>query len=124
MKTTFLTKHGRSGLIKLLPDILFLGLLLLIWFTAPQIMQFEDSNTGYIDPSIWLLVLLALICFLILLPLCWWLLQRFWMVIGLPTLGLMVSQFKLLKLWQQLGFYFSCFALLLLTGLGCLAIVL
>jgi len=124
MKTTFFKGTRLPLFTKYLTDFLFFGFLLLIWFTAPKIMQFEDSNTGYIDPSIWLLVLLALISFLILLPLCWWLLQRFWMVIGLPALGLMVSQFKLLKLWQQLGFYFACFALLLLTGLGCLAVVL
>lgn len=124
MKTTFLKKTAPAGSIKYLTDILFLGFLLLVWFTAPKLMKFEDSNAGYIDPSIWLLLILAFICFLILLPLCWWLLQRFWMAMGLPRLGLMVSQFKLLSLWQQLGFYFACFALLLLTGLGCLAIIL
>ncbi|SMD15072.1 hypothetical protein [Pedobacter nyackensis] len=123
MKTTFLSKSAVFVVIKYATDFIFFGLLLLVWFTAPKIMQFENSTAGYIDPAIWLLVLLAFISFLMILPLCWWLLQRSWRALGLPGLGLMVSQFKFLKIWQQLGFYFACFALLLLVAVGCLAAV-
>ncbi|TKC59231.1 DUF4175 domain-containing protein [Pedobacter hiemivivus] len=108
---------------KHLSNYLLFGLLLLLWLALPKLMGF-DETTGYIDPTIWLLIVLALITFLVLLATCWWLLQRFWMALGLPGLGLMVSQFKFLELWQQLGFYFACFALLLLAGVGCLAAVL
>jgi hypothetical protein len=124
MDTTSLNRSTRSTIVKLASDILFVVALLLIWFTAPKIMHFEDNTIGYIDPSIWLLVLLAIICFLIILPLSWWLLQRIWRVLNLPSLELMVSQFKFLEVWQQLGFYFACFALLLLAGVGCLVAVL
>lgn len=103
---------------------LMFGLLILFWFTAPKLIQMNDNTAGHIDPSIWLLILLALICFLMLLTLCWWLLKHFWMMLNLPPLGLMVSQFKFLELWKQLGFYFACFALLLLAGVACLAAVL
>jgi hypothetical protein len=42
----------------------------------------------------------------------------------LPTLGYMVSQFKQLLLWQQLGFYWASFALLLWAAVGVLSAVL
>lgn len=103
---------------------LLFSLLILIWFTGPKLIQLGDSTAGSIDPSIWLLILLALISFLMLLALCWWLLMQFWKTLGLPALGLMVSQFKFLESWKQLGFYFACFALLLLAGVACLAAVL
>ena len=103
---------------------LLFGLLILFWFIAPKLIQMNDSTAGSIDPSIWLLILLALICFLMLLALCWWLLKHFWKALNLPAFGLMVSQFKFLELWTQLGFYFACFALLLLAGVACLAAVL
>ncbi|WP_316813236.1 hypothetical protein [Pedobacter heparinus] len=96
-------------------------ILLLVWFTAPEFM---DATTGYIDPSIWLLVLLAMISFLIMLALCWWLLKRFWVSMGLPDLGEMVLQFKELMLWEQLKFVLCLFALLLLGAIGALIAIL
>ncbi|WP_316813863.1 hypothetical protein [Pedobacter heparinus] len=98
-------------------------IMLLLWFTAPKLMMLGDGTMGQIDQSIWLLVLLALISFLIVTGLCWWLLQRFWTVIGLPGLGMMVLQFNSLQLWQQLGFYFASFGLLLWAAVGCLSAI-
>lgn len=124
METIHLTRSVFLHELKHLTKYLLFGLLILLWFTAPKVIHLNDSTAGYIDPSIWLLILLALISFLMLLALCWWLLKHFWMMLNLPALGLMVSQFKFLELWKQLGFYFACFALLLLAGVACLAAVL
>ncbi|MBB5438020.1 hypothetical protein HDC92_001695 [Pedobacter sp. AK017] len=108
------------------PDIepyLIMVIMLLAWFTLPKLMVYGDGTMGYIDQSIWLLVLLSAMSFLLMLALCWWLLQRFWVNAGLPDLNSMVLGYKELKLWQQLGFYFACFALLLLAAIGALVAV-
>lgn len=99
------------------------GLMVLFWMVLPVLLRKLDATVGTIDQSIWLLVLLALICFLLLLGFCWWLLGRFWSALGLPQFQEMVSQFNDLVLWQQLGFYYASFALLLLAGVGCLAAI-
>ncbi|WP_285058415.1 hypothetical protein [Pedobacter ginsengisoli] len=101
-----------------------LGGLLLLWGVSPELMRLLDETSGFIDQSIWLLVLLALISFLLAVGLCWWLLGRFWVSMGLPAFGDMVLHFNRLVLWQKLGFYFASFALLLLSAVGCLAAVL
>lgn len=124
METIHLIRSAFLHELKHLTKYLLFSLLILLWFTAPKVIQLNNSTAGYIDPSIWLLILLALISYLMLLALCWWLLKHFWMMLNLPSLGLMVSQFKFLELWKQLGFYFACFALLLLAGVACLAAVL
>ena len=124
MRTIHLIKPVLINDFKQVIKYLLFSLLILLWFAAPKLIQLNDSTAGYIDPSIWLLILLALISFLMLLALCWWLLKQFWRTLGLPALGLMVSQFKFLESWKQLGFYFACFALLLLAGVACLAAVL
>lgn len=106
-------------------EVYLLGLILLLaWFAAPKLIGFVDASTGYIDQSIWLLLLLSVISFLMILGLCWWLVQKAWLVIGLPKLADMVLQFKELDLWAQLGYYYACFALLLLAAVGCLAAIL
>lgn len=87
------------------------------------IIGFDPTN-GFIDPNIWLLLLLSLIAFLVVTGLCWWLLHLFWMSLGLPVLGNMVSQFKVLSPWQQLGFYWASFGLLLLAAVGVMMAVL
>ena len=99
-------------------------IMLLVWFSAQKLMLLNDSTTGQIDQSIWLLVLLAMIGFLLMLGLCWWVLQRFWAVMGLPGLGEMVLQFNSLLLWQKLAFWLASFALLLLAAIGALIAVL
>ncbi|MNL08698.1 hypothetical protein D3C87_1294320 [compost metagenome] len=99
-------------------------ILLLAWYTAPVLFELPLGNSIEITQSISLMVLLALISFLLVLGLCWWLLQRFWVVMGLPGLGEMVLQFKELKLWAQLKFALCLFALLLLGAIGALIAVL
>jgi hypothetical protein len=104
------------------PYLLF-GLLLISWPLLQRWVMRSDPTMGFIDPNIWLLMLLSLICFLVVTGLCWWLIQRFWMSLGLPGLDNMVLQFKQLALWQQLGFYWASFGLLLLAAVGVLAAV-
>jgi len=104
---------------KIEPLVLFL-LLLLGWSYGPGWLRLVDETVGNVDQSIWLLILLSLMTFLLISSLCWWLLQRFWLLAGLPSFVLMVSQFKTLQLWQQLSFYWLSFATLLLAALGSL----
>ncbi|EDM37883.1 hypothetical protein PBAL39_15699 [Pedobacter sp. BAL39] len=98
------------------PLILFL-LMLLLWFSAPGYLREMDSSTGTVDQSIWLLILLSIMTFLLLIGLCWWLLQRFLLATTLPSIGTMVSKFNLLSIWEQYMFYLASFALLLLAAL-------
>ncbi|WP_285060201.1 hypothetical protein [Pedobacter ginsengisoli] len=97
-----------------------LGLLLLLWPLMQRAVRFNDATVGYIDPNIWLLILLSFIVFLMMVGVVWWLLQRYWVIFGLPTARNMVSQFNGLELWQQLGYFYLWFALLLMAGVGCL----
>ncbi|TCD02719.1 hypothetical protein [Pedobacter psychroterrae] len=120
MKSINLNKPADSGL-EILKVVMLFVVLALLWPLAQDIVLSIDPTSGYVDRSILILVLLALICFLGMIGLCWWLLKRFWMALGLPELGGMVLQFNELLLWQQLGFYCASFALLLLAGVGCLA---
>jgi hypothetical protein len=103
---------------------LLFGLLLLLWPLLQHLLMGSDPTVGYVDPNIWLLILLSLICFLLVTGLCWWLLQQFWMSLGLPALGSMVLQFKELTLWQRIGFYWASFGLLLLAAVGVLTAIL
>jgi hypothetical protein len=103
--------------------IMLFGLLLLLWISGNHWMQISDPLSGSLDQNIWLLIILALICFLTVTALCWWLMQRFWLSLGLPDFNHMVTQFNTLELWQQLGFFLSCFALLLLTAVGSLVAI-
>lgn len=100
--------------------LLLFGLLIFLWPVLSQILITENPQLGFIDPNIWLLLLLSIIVFLAIIGLCYWLLQWAWMRIGLPGLRIMVSQFYQLELWQQLSFFSAFFALLLLTAVGTL----
>lgn len=104
---------------KNLEALLFITLLF-VWYFGPQMIRGVDGTAGMVDQSIWLLVLLALITFLLLATLVWWLLQRSWAKLKLPSLGAMVSQFNTLLLWQQLAFYFAYFVSLLVVASICL----
>jgi len=127
MKTKIIKLPERS-LSSLFSDIrfpqlkqqLFFLFLLVLWCFAPPWLRLFDETAGSIDQSIWLLILLSLISFLLIVSLCWWLLQRFWETAGLPSFSKMVSQFNTLLLWQQLSFYWLSFALLLLVASVCL----
>lgn len=134
MNTLKLTKDevSKRGIAK--PDTLFrkpekyvgyliLGLLILLWPVMRRIINGTDETVGYIDPNIWLLILISLICFMLIIGLCWWVLHQFWMSLGLPALGNMVLQFKELSTWQQLGFYWASLALLFFAALACLVAI-
>jgi len=105
-------------------DLIIVFLLLLAtWFFAPGWLRRIDGTAGSVDQSIWLLIVLSLISFLLITSLCWWLLQRFWLMAGLPPISTMVLHFNTLQLWQQLGLYLLSFALLLLAATGSLAAI-
>lgn len=104
------------------PVLLFL-FLLSIWFATWVWLQHTDPAGAVIGQNIWLLLVLGLIAFLLILALCAWLMHLFLLKMGLPNLSLMVSQFKTLELWQQLGFYFASFGLLLAAALACLTAI-
>ncbi|NQX43168.1 hypothetical protein HQN84_30245 [Pedobacter steynii] len=94
--------------------------LLLMWPLSQHLILSTDITAGYIDPGIWLLVLLSLISFLLMVGLSFWLLQRLWRGMGLPALAIMVVQFKIMESWKQLGFYWASFVSLLFAAVGCL----
>jgi len=108
--------------IKLEPVMLLL-IMASLWFAATKFIYQLDITASRIDVSTWLYIMMSIICFVLVLWLCWYLLNRFWEIIGLPALGDMVLQFNTLKLWQQLGFYWLSFALLLLAAVMCLAAI-
>ena len=99
-------------------------ILLLSYYTLQRVIQFNDLSIGVIDPSIWLLVLLSFMCFITVIGLSYWMLKRFTIIMGLPTVGNLVLQFNSLEIWQQLSFYWGSFALLLLAGVGSLSAIL
>ncbi|WP_316819812.1 hypothetical protein [Pedobacter gandavensis] len=98
-------------------------LLFCLWTVGPIVLRSIDGTAGNIDQSIWLLILLSLIGFLLITGLCWWLLKQAWASLGLPDILFMVSQFKTLLLWQQVRFFLASFGLLLLAAIGCLSAV-
>lgn len=99
---------------------LLLVLLLLLWPLGQRLIMIMDVNAGYIDPGIWLLLLLSVIAFLIMAGMSFLLLQWLWNGLGLPKIDIMVLQFKKMELWQQLGLLWACFVSLLFAGIGCL----
>lgn len=101
--------------------ILLFFILLSIWAFAPIGLYKIDQTAAGVDQTIWLLILLSLIAFLLVAALCWWLLERFWQMAGLPSFTILVSHFYTLSPWQQLVFYLSSFGLLLLAASVCLA---
>ncbi|WP_182959588.1 hypothetical protein [Pedobacter gandavensis] len=99
---------------------LLLVLLLLLWPMGQRLIMILDVNAGYIDPGIWLLLLLSVIAFLIMVGMSFLLLQWLWNGLGLPKIDIIVLQFKKMELWQQLGLLWACFVSLLFAGIGCL----
>ncbi|MGY4383408.1 putative membrane protein YkgB [Pedobacter sp. UYP24] len=113
----------KAGMKKL--ESYLLGVIIfLVWYTAPKLLAVFDSTIGVIDQSIWMLVLLSMISFMLTVGTAWWLLKWCWKALGLPSINIMVLHFKELELWQQLGFYYASFSLLLLAAIGALAAVL
>jgi hypothetical protein len=83
-----------------------------------------DQTAALVDAGIWQLLLLSLLSFTSITLLSWWLLQQYWLKLGLPPIGLMVLQFKNLVIWQQLVVYWASYALLVLAGVTTLLAVL
>lgn len=94
--------------------------MVLLWPLGQHLIISADITAGYIDPGIWLLVLLSLISFLLIAGLSFWLLQRLWLGLGLPVIEVMVLQFKTLDSWKQLSFYWASYVSLLFAAVGCL----
>lgn len=124
MKTLSLRTLADIPVMKKIEPYLIALILLLVWFSAQKLMIFIDSTAGQIDPSIWLLVLLAMISFLLMLTLCWWLLKRIWVYMRLPGLDEIFMEFNGLDVWEKLKFVLGLFALLLLGAVGALIAVL
>ena len=104
-------------------QVLF-GLLVLGLVLLPVLVDDPEETARYILKQMLPLVWIAMIVFMLVLVLAFWLVQRFWETMGLPELGEMVLRFNGMRLWLQLGFYFACFALVLATGVGVLLAVL
>lgn len=99
---------------------LVIGFLLLVYFGLRTLLSSVDPAAVEGMEAVWLLIAMSGVVFALMLFGCWYLLNRFWAALDLPELSVMVLQFKSLALWQQLGFYLCCFALLVLAALGCL----
>ncbi|WP_449440011.1 hypothetical protein [Pedobacter steynii] len=116
MNVLNLTTSSRS-IYEALKIALLLTILALLWPFAQQMVFNSDETAGYIDPgSMVQLLLMSLITFIVIVVLSGWLLKRFLAAQNLPGMGIMVLQFRKLELWQQLGFYWASFALLLLAA--------
>lgn len=115
-------RQGGSFPLKLNPFVL-LPLLVWLWLLLPEWLRQADPSAGSVDQSIWLLIVLGLICFLLICALCWWLLKQAWAVLALPPINTMVPLFNTLTSWQQISLYWASFALLLLAALGCLSAI-
>jgi hypothetical protein len=107
-----------------LKPLLVLVILVLLWPLIQTLLSRIDPTIGYVDPSIAMMVMLGLICFIGIVGLSGWLLQKAIISLGLPVIGNMVSQFNTMAIWHQVGFYYVSYALLLLAGVGCLVAVL
>ncbi|MCD0487911.1 hypothetical protein LPB86_06705 [Pedobacter sp. MC2016-14] len=101
------------------PWFLF-GILLLLFTMSEKLIGLTDPSAGLPLKLTWLFMMQGLIAFSIILLLCWYLMQQFWMLLGLPALNSLIVHFDKLKLCQKLGFYFALFALLVLASVGCL----
>ena len=110
--------------VEVLKVVVLFVILVLMWPMVQQQLLRFDVTVGYVDPSILVLVVISLICFIGMIGLCWWLFNRFLLVFELPGFGSLVLRFNELELWFQLGFYFGVYALLLLAGVGCFVAVL
>jgi len=102
------------------PLLLFMVPLFLLWFWAPLWLFKLDNTIALPDAGIWILILLSFMVFLMVIGLCWYLLESSWQKLGLPGINVLVLHFKHIELWQQLTFYWLSFALLLIIATGCL----
>lgn len=93
---------------------------LVYWFG----MIDDPEQTGsYILKQMCPLVLLALLVYLLVLVLAWAIFRCFLEASGLCGLDEMGLQINQLTVCQKLAFYYACFALVLLSGVGVLMAV-
>jgi hypothetical protein len=93
------------------------------WKIMQQTSWNSDLTMGYVDPSIWILMLIALICYIVMIGLSAWIMIRLWTIVGLPAPQKIISQFNYLESCQKLKFLLAAYALLLLSGVGCLVAI-
>ncbi|MEJ7556691.1 MAG: hypothetical protein WKF66_00180 [Pedobacter sp.] len=103
--------------------IILVSALAIGWKTIQGSNWNTDMTMGYIDPSIWLLILIGMICFLVMIALSAWILLRVWTIVGLPNPHKIISQFNYLESCQKLKFLLAAYALLLLAAVGCLVAI-
>jgi hypothetical protein len=103
---------------------IFIVMLLVVYSTSSWWIPKIDLTAALLDAGIWQLLLLSMLSFTGITLLSWWLLQQYWLKLGLPPIGLMVLQFKNLLIWQQFALYWASYALLVLAGVTTLLAVL
>jgi len=123
MKTLKLALTALVPKKQMLEKMMLAIILVLGWHTLPKVLRSIEPTAALLDAGIWQLILLALLSYVGLLQLSWWLLYRFWQSLGLLNITDMVSLFKQLTSWQQLSFFWASFALLLLAAIACLAAI-
>ncbi len=124
MKLLKLTKPVEGQVGKGIEKYLVMLIMVMAYYSVQKFIGFGDSSAGFVDQSIWLLVLLSMISVLMVVGMSWWLLNRFLFNMGMPAVGNLVLQFKQMEIWQQLGFYWLSYALLVWAGVGALSAVL
>ncbi|TKC08893.1 hypothetical protein [Pedobacter frigoris] len=77
---------------KSIARVLQLVIVLLVWYTAPLLFDLPQGNSMEIAKSIGLMLVLALVGFVVVIAVCWWLLYRMLMVLALPGIGDMVKR--------------------------------
>lgn len=123
MKTLNLTLPVRIKIIRVMRFAILIGFFTLIWRIFPLLLLKVDATAGLVDGAIWQLLLFSILAYLILLAISTAVFSAFIKQAGLPSIQFLVTQFKDLNTWQQLGFYWASFALLVLAGIGTLAAV-
>ncbi|WP_316794661.1 hypothetical protein [Pedobacter frigoris] len=109
---------------KSIERVLQLVIVLLVWYTAPLLFDLPQGNSFEIAKSIGLMLVLALVAFVMVIAVCWWLLGRVLVVLELPLIGSMVLRFNELELWEQVRVCFGLFALFVFAAVGVIVAVL
>ena len=109
---------------KSIERVLQLVIVLLFWYAAPLVFELPQGNSMEIAKSIGLMLVLAVVAFVVVIAICWWLLNRMLVALALPDIGDMVLCFNELTLWEQVKVCFGLFALFVFAAVGVIAGVL
>ncbi|RYF26685.1 MAG: hypothetical protein EOO42_00935 [Flavobacteriales bacterium] len=123
MKTLKITSPNGALNKYILPFVAILLAVAVLWQGLPFLLSSLNAEVGLLDNGIWQLLLFALISFMIMLTISMLLFRWLLSWLGLPTINMMVLQFKNLQLWQRFVLYWALFALLFLGGLLSLAAI-